>query len=173
MPSLSIIGRACLLRWQAGAPGRVARPVTDSAPPAASLDDLHQPAALARACAGAPLTCSCCDSVRFCAADRIAELAGGAPGVVARLVTDAAFRAAWLDDLRELAAFLRVRAHELDAPGAAALAAAAPEAVQAVSAAAALEMLEQVLSFPARVRGFQDTGCERHKNLAPPYVRPP
>ena len=68
--------------------------------------------------------------------------------MVARLVTDAAFRAAWLDDLRELAAFLRVRGAELDAPGAAALAAAAPEAVQVVSAAGARDMLEQVLCFP-------------------------
>lgn len=68
--------------------------------------------------------------------------------MVARLVTDAALRAGWLDDLRELAAFLRVRAGELGVPASAALAAAAPEALQRVSAGGALEMLEQVRSGP-------------------------
>ncbi|KAK9825903.1 hypothetical protein WJX81_003892 [Elliptochloris bilobata] len=80
-----------------------------------------------------------------------ADGSGGASGIVARLVTDAALRTAWLDDLRELAAFLRVRANELESPGAAALAAAAPEAVQGVSAAGAGEMLEQVQGVLARV----------------------
>ena len=68
-------------------------------------------------------------------------------GLVARLVADAGLRGAWLDDLRELAAFLRVRAAELDAPGpgAAAAAAAAPDELATVTAAGARDMLEQVL----------------------------
>lgn len=81
----------------------------------------------------------------------------GGSGVVARLVGDADFRGRLLDELHELAAFLRARAAGLGAANSvdfAAMAASAPAALHAVSLGTVTAWL-QVRAAPRVSRALQ------------------